>query len=191
MKFSKIWRILAELHSGKWIWATLVDFGMSVWVISSQIRQMCPLFCVTNFEHLNKRFPGASRPQGRRSSKKSQQKDCFSSFFSRFLAHFQLFSDLFRAFLAPRPRGPGNSFSDFIRSFLGRGPFDPCGGQRRRNHRGTKIRVFRVCFQAPFLPSFFPSFFPPLPHSKPVPSPTPFPLFTFPFIPPFLTPEKL
>ena len=28
------------------------------------------------------------------------------------------------------------------------------------NQRGTKIRVFRVCFRAPFLPPFFP--FPPL-----------------------------
>ena len=28
-------------------WATLVDFGMSVWVISAQVRQMRPLFRVT------------------------------------------------------------------------------------------------------------------------------------------------
>ena len=37
---------VAELRSDKWIWATLVDFGMSVWVIPAQILQMCPLFCV-------------------------------------------------------------------------------------------------------------------------------------------------
>ena len=45
---------MAELHSGKWIWATLVDFGMRVWVISAQIRQMCPLSVPqkgSNFEH--------------------------------------------------------------------------------------------------------------------------------------------
>ena len=38
-------------------------------------------------------------------------------------SHFRLF---FRAFSAPRPRVPGNPFSDFCRSFLGRGLFDPC-----------------------------------------------------------------
>ena len=36
------------------------------------------------------------------------------------------------------------------------------------NHRGTKIRVFRVCFRAPFPPTLFLSFFPPLSPSGPV-----------------------
>ena len=33
------------------------------------------------------------------------------------------FSTLFRGFSTPGPRGPGNPFSDFFRSFLGRGLF--------------------------------------------------------------------
>ena len=59
------------------------------------------------------------------------------------------------------------------------------------NHRGTKIRVFRVRFRAPFLPPFFPSFSPALSPSSPIHFPTISPLFTSPCIPPFLTPGKL
>ena len=51
----EIWRILAELHSGKRIWASLVDFGMSVSVISTKLAK-CAHFSVlqkgSNFEHL-------------------------------------------------------------------------------------------------------------------------------------------
>ena len=57
------------------------------------------------------------------------------------------------------------------------------------NQRGTKIRVFRVCFQAPFLPPFFPHFPPSFPSGL-VHSHITSPLFTSPFIPPFLAPEK-
>ena len=49
--------------------------------------------------------------------------------FQVFFGVFDTFSALFRpfrAFLTPGPRGPGNPFSDFFRSFLGRGLFDPC-----------------------------------------------------------------
>ena len=35
------------------------------------------------------------------------------------------------------------------------------------NHRGTKIRAFRVCFRAPFLPPFFPHFSPSFPFTLP------------------------
>ena len=38
-------------------------------------------------------------------------------------SHLLLFFELF---LAPGPRGPGNPVSDFFRSFLGRGLFNPC-----------------------------------------------------------------
>ena len=59
------------------------------------------------------------------------------------------------------------------------------------NQRGTKIRVFRVCFRTPFLPPFFPHFSPlfplqalcilaPLLPSSPPPS-----------SPPFLAPGKV
>ena len=59
------------------------------------------------------------------------------------------------------------------------------------NQRGTKIRVFQVCFRTPFLPPFFPSFLPPLSPSGPVHFRTTPPLFTSPFIPPFLAPGKV
>ena len=53
------------------------------------------------------------------------------------------------------------------------------------NHRGTKIRVFRVCCWAPFL--IFPPSFP----FRPCSLSHHFSLFTSPFNPPFLTPGKL
>ena len=56
-------------------------------------------------------------------------------------------------------------------------------------HRGTKIRVFRVRFWAPFLPPFCPHF-PPLSPTGPVHSPTTSPLFTSPCIPLFRLPEN-
>ena len=59
------------------------------------------------------------------------------------------------------------------------------------NHKGTKIRVFRVRFRAPFLPPFSPQFSPPLSPSGPAHSPTTSLLFTSPFISPFLTAGKL
>ena len=59
------------------------------------------------------------------------------------------------------------------------------------NQRGTKIRVFRVCFRTPFLPPFSPHFSPPLSPSGPVHSCTTSPLFTSPFIPPLLAPGKV
>ena len=57
------------------------------------------------------------------------------------------------------------------------------------NHRGTRIRVFRVRFRAPFLPPIFPQFSP-LSPSGPVHSPTTSPPFTSPFIPPVSLPEN-
>ena len=55
-------------------------------------------------------------------------------------------------------------------------------------HRGTKIRVFRVCFRAHRLPPFFSQFFPPrLSPSGPVHSPTTSHLFTSLFISPFFS----
>ena len=59
------------------------------------------------------------------------------------------------------------------------------------NQRGTKIRVFRVFFRAPFPPTLFPSLFPPLPPSGPVHSPATSPLFASPLFHPFLTTGKL
>ena len=61
------------------------------------------------------------------------------------------------------------------------------------NHRGTKIRLFRVRFRALFLPPFFPLFFslpPPPSPSGPVHSPTTSLLFASPWSPLFLLPEK-
>ena len=52
-----------------------------------------------------------------------------------------------------------------------------------------KIRVFRVCLRAPFLPPFFPHF-PPSFAPSPVHSPTTSPLFTSPFIPPLFHSRK-
>ena len=59
------------------------------------------------------------------------------------------------------------------------------------NQRGTKIRVFRVFFRAPFLPPFSHHFPPPLSPSGPVHSPTTSPLFTSPFHPPLFDSGKL
>ena len=64
-----------------------------------------------------KGIPGASRPRGRKNPKKS----IFQVFFSSFRPVFQPFFDSF--FELSRP---GNPFSDFFGSFLGRGLFDSC-----------------------------------------------------------------
>ena len=61
-------------------------------------------------------------------------------------------------------------------------------GRTKLNHRGTKIRVFRVCFWAPFLPPFFPHFCRLFPLQALFTLPPLLPLFTSPSIPPFLTP---
>ena len=49
----------------------------------------------------------------------------FQVFFSSFRLIFNFF-DFVWALSRPGPRGPGNFFSDFFRSFLGRGLFDSC-----------------------------------------------------------------
>ena len=46
--------------------------------------------------------------------------------FFRVFGPFSTFFDFFWASSTPGPRGPGNPFSDFFRSFLGRGLFDSC-----------------------------------------------------------------
>ena len=53
------------------------------------------------------------------------------------------------------------------------------------NHSGTKIRVFRVCLRAPFLPPSFPHFSPSFPF-RPCLLSHHSPLFTSPCIPPFI-----
>ena len=66
-----------------------------------------------------KGFPGAlglGVEKAQKKSKKSRKKIGKLSF-----------STLFRVFWTPGPRGPGNPFSDFFRTFLGRGLFDSCG----------------------------------------------------------------
>ena len=80
-----------------------------------------------------------SRPRGRKSSKKSQKWQLFKVF-SGF--------GLFRAFLTPRPRGPRDPFLDFLRTFLGRGLFDPVEGQRSPNCSHKFARKW------PFFPNF-------------------------------------
>ena len=48
-------------------------------------------------------------------------------FFFGFFARFRFVLDFFvPGMLTPGPRGPGNPFSDFFRSFSGRGLFDSC-----------------------------------------------------------------
>ena len=59
------------------------------------------------------------------------------------------------------------------------------------NQRGYQNQSFSSVLSGPFPPTLFPSFFPPLSPSSPVHFPTTSPLFTFPFIPPFLTPGKV
>ena len=61
--------------------------------------------------------PGSKRPQ------KESKMTVFQVFFE-FSACFQLCFDFFWALSTPGPGGPGNLFSDFFRSFLGRGRFD-------------------------------------------------------------------
>ena len=54
------------------------------------------------------------------------------------------FSTLFEVFWTPGPRGPGNPFSDFFQSFLGRGLFDSC---RRPTTCGDLV-AFKLCLGA-------------------------------------------
>ena len=74
---------------------------------------------------------------------------------------------------------------------------DNCGAtELGRPLKSTKIRgvpksEFFECDFGPFPPTLFPSFPPPLSPSGPVHFPTTSSLFTSPFIPPFMTPEKL
>ena len=58
------------------------------------------------------------------------------------------------------------------------------------NHRGTKIRVFRVRFQAPFLPPFFPHFSPRFPLKALFTLPPLLPSSPPPLSPPFRVPEN-
>ena len=59
------------------------------------------------------------------------------------------------------------------------------------NQRGTKIRVFRVLFRAPFLPPFSHHFSPLFPLQALFTLPPLLPSSPPPFHPPFLTPGKL
>ena len=72
-----------------------------------------------------KRGSGASRAQGQKSAKKVEKESKTSQKPEKNLknSHFRHFFEFFRPW---GPRGPGNPFSDFFRSFLGRGLFDPC-----------------------------------------------------------------
>ena len=63
--------------------------------------------------------------------------------------------------------------------------------KRTPNHRGTNIRVFWVCFRAPFLPPFFPHFPPLVPLQALFTLPPLLPSSPPPLSPPFLTPRKL
>ena len=75
---------------------------------------------------LKKGSRGLSAP-GSKSSKK-RRKWLSIKFLSGFWLVLYSFPTFFRAFLTPGPRGPGNPFSDFVRSFLlGVSPFDPRG----------------------------------------------------------------
>ena len=92
---------------------------------------------------------------------------------------------------APCPLSPQMAFalSSRFMSF----PFCPPWKATKEylNQRGTKIRVFRVCFRTPFLPPFFPHFSPLFPLQAlcilvpPLPSSPP------PSSPPFLAPGKV
>ena len=59
------------------------------------------------------------------------------------------------------------------------------------NQRGTKIRVFRACFRASFLPPLFPYSFILFPLQALSPLLPLFPSSPPPFIPPLLTPRRL
>ena len=67
---------------------------------------------------------GLSAP-GLKKNRTRVENDYFSSSF-RVFGPFSTFFRLFWASSTPGPRGPGNPFSDFFRSFLGRGLFDSC-----------------------------------------------------------------
>ena len=85
-------------------------------------------------------------PLGPRADKarKSVKNDDFSSFF-RVCGSF---STLFRAFLTPGPRGPGNPFSAFFRSFL---VGSPGLGSPERGHPD----LFRFVPISPFFSDLF------------------------------------
>ena len=80
-----------------------------------------------------KGVPGASQPRGRESPKKVEKgwKRAKNSKNLKIVIF-----DSFRVFSTP---GPGNAFSDFFRSFLGRGLFDSC-------RRPTMLQFLR-CFR--------------------------------------------
>ena len=75
-------------------------------------------------------------------SEKKLEKESRMTIFQVFFRVFDSFSTLFRVFLTPGPRGPGNPFSNFFRSFLGRGLFDPC---RRPTMSQDYWLLARVC----------------------------------------------
>ena len=96
-----------------------------------------PLFCTLFSKGGNRRvfrLPGQG-PLGlgvKKARKKGERELKTSRKHEKYLrnCHFRLF---FVLFLAPGPRDPGNPFSDFFRSFPGRGFLTPVDGQRYPN----------------------------------------------------------
>ena len=90
---------------------------------------------------VRKGVPGASRPRGRRSSKKVEKKLKKGRKLEKNLknSHFRLFFGVFR----PRGReAPGTPFRTFFRSFLGRGLFDSCRRPTMSQRKGPKTPRF-------------------------------------------------
>ena len=91
-----------------------------------------------------KGFPGPLGP-GVVKTRKRVENDNFSSFFSSFRLVFNSFST-FLSFFDPRAERPGNPFSDILRSFLGRGPFDSCRRPMMSQQKGVRPRNLRSIF---------------------------------------------
>ena len=101
-----------------------------------------------NSEKSPKRGSRGLSGRGRKNPKKSRKWLVFN-FFSSFRPVFNLFFDFSWAFPTPGPRGPGNPFSDFFGSFLGRGLSDSCRRPTMSQKDSTcNSRVFSMPFSA-------------------------------------------